>query len=102
MSPPCSCSSSGRGLHSTCDWGWEPGPEETAALIDPGTGGLERVFPRDLGVEVSGRGVDPESPPEGFLKGVMNWISPNYRSAPRHLTLNLDRGGEELRFRWQP
>jgi hypothetical protein len=79
-----------------------PGPEEAAAFLDPGTGGLELVFPKDLGVDVSGRGVDPASPPEGLVRGNSNWISPNYHMAPRHLTLILDRGSEALWFRWQP
>ncbi|MCI0567518.1 MAG: hypothetical protein L0Z52_04890 [Acidobacteria bacterium] len=79
-----------------------PGPEEAAAFVDPGTGSVEMVFPKDLGVEVSGAGVDPESPPEGLLKGAQTWISPNRQVAQRHLTLIMDRGSEDLLFRWLP
>ena len=79
-----------------------PGPEETAAFVDPGTGSVEMVFPKDLGVEVSGAGVDPESPPEGLLKGAQTWVSPNRTVAQRHLSLIMDRGTEDLRFRWLP
>jgi hypothetical protein len=79
-----------------------PGPEEAAAFVDPGTGGVEMVFPKDLGVEVSGVGVDPEAPPAGLLQGGQTWVGPNHQVAQRHLTLVLDRGGEDLRFRWLP
>ena len=79
-----------------------PGPREAAAFVDPGTGGVEMIFPKDLGVEVSGVGVDPEAPPEGLLQGGQTWVGPNHQVAQRHLTLILDRGGEDLRFRWLP
>ena len=79
-----------------------PGPEEAAAFVDPGTGGVEMVFPKNLAVEVSGAGVDPESPPAGFLKGEKAWTSANREVAQRHLILVMDRGSEDLRFRWLP
>lgn len=79
-----------------------PGPQEAAAFVDPGTGGVELVFPKDLGVEVSGVDVDSEAPPEGLLQGAQTWVGPNHQVAQRHLTLILDRGGEDLRFRWLP
>ena len=79
-----------------------PGPEEVAAFVDPGTGGVEMVFPKDLGVEISGAGVDPGLPPEGFVKGSKTWVSSNFASAPRHLVLVLEQGGADLRFQWRP
>ena len=79
-----------------------PGPQEAAAFVDPGTGGIDLAFPQDLAVEVSGAGVDPESPPAGFLRGVNTWVSANREVASRHLILVLDGGSEDLRFRWLP
>jgi hypothetical protein len=79
-----------------------PGPQEAAAFVDPGTGGIDLAFPKDLAVEVSGAGVNPESPPVGFLSGANTWVSANREVAPRHLILVLDGGSEDLRFRWLP
>jgi hypothetical protein len=79
-----------------------PGPDDSAAFVDAGTGAVEMVFPKELGVEVSGAGVDPELPPPGFVKGAKTWMSPNQQVAQRHLILVLERGGADFRFRWLP
>jgi hypothetical protein len=79
-----------------------PGPQEAAAFVDPGTGGIDLVFPKDLAVEVSGAGVNAESPPAGFLKGANTWVSSNRQVASRQLILVVDRGSEGLRYRWLP
>ena len=79
-----------------------PGPREAAAFLDLGSGPLELVIPKDLGVEISGKGVIPASPPEGLLAGTKTWVSPNHLQAERHLTLVMDRGSAPVRVRWLP
>jgi hypothetical protein len=83
------------------DWGG-PGPAESAAFLDPGTGGLRLSFPRELGVALSGRGLRRGAEFQGFRQQGGGWISTNWEKAERHLTLVLDPGTGELRFLWKP
>lgn len=85
---------------STIDWSG-PGPREAAAFLDGGAGRLELVFPGDLGVTISGAGVEPGRPaPQGMLVEGRLWVSPDYGRAERHLNVVLERGAAPLSVRW--
>jgi hypothetical protein len=78
-----------------------PGPAEAAALVDRGSGTIEVVLPRDLGVLVSG--TDPEAAaPLGFRSTGNGWESLNAGTATRRLRLVLQGGSEGVAFRWLP
>lgn len=78
-----------------------PGPAEAAALVDRGSGGIEMVLPRDLGVLVSG--TDPDAAvPQGFRASGNGWESLNAGAAERRLRLVLQGGSEGVAFRWLP
>ncbi len=83
------------------DWSG-PGPAEAAAFLDPGTGSLSLVFPPDLGVTLSGKGLRPDADFHGFRAQGGVRVSANSEKAPRRLTLVLDPGGGEIRFAWKP
>ena len=83
---------------ASLDWSG-PGPREAAAFVDAGTGSIEMVLPKDLGVAISGRGLEPVAPPEGFRAVGDAWASLNFQQVDRHLTVVLDRGNAVLRFR---
>ena len=77
------------------------GPAEAAALVDRGSGSIEIVLPRDLGVTVSG--IDPGAlPPEGFKSAGKGWESVGLEEAERRLRLVLQGGAEGIRFRRLP
>ncbi len=78
-----------------------PGPAEAAALVDRGSGKIELVLPRDLGVVVSG--VDPGAAvPQGFRASGNGWESLNAAAAERRLRLVLQGGSEGVSFRRLP
>ena len=77
-----------------------PGPAEAAALLDPGTGGVELSFPADLGVEIAGRDLSLKSPPAGFVETSGAWVSDNRDRAERHLTMLVEGGSEALTIQW--
>jgi hypothetical protein len=78
-----------------------PGPAEAAALLDRGTGEIEVVLPRDLGVLVSG--IDPgAAPPQGFKSSGQGWESLNAAGAARRLRVVLNGGSKGVSFRWLP
>lgn len=83
------------------DWSG-PGPAEAAAFLDPGTGGLSLIFPADLGVVLSGKGLRPDAGFQGFHAQGGAWVSANSEKAARRLTLVLDPGEGEIRFVWKP
>ena len=77
------------------------GPVEAAALLDRGSGRIEVVLPRDLGVLVSG--VEPQTaPPAGFGSSGQGWESLNAAVAARRLRIVLIGGSEGVVFRWLP
>ena len=78
-----------------------PGPAEAAALLDRGSGKVEVVVPRDLGVLVSGTDPDAAVPP-GFRSSGTGWESLNAPAAARRLRLVLQGGSEGVAFRWLP
>jgi hypothetical protein len=82
------------------DW-TGPGPEESAAFLDPGTGAVSMIFPPDLGVTLSGRGLSFGKCTEGFAPAGGICRSRNYDSAARHLNLILDGGEGRIEFRWK-
>jgi hypothetical protein len=86
---------------ATLDWSG-PGPSSSEALLDPGTGSLSLIFPSDLGVALSGRGIrsDPAFP--GFQPEGAGRVSSNWSQAQRHLALILDPGEGPIRFTWKP
>lgn len=85
---------------STLDWSG-PGPREAAAFLDGGSGRLELVFPEDLGVTISGAGVESgQQAPQGMLVEGRLWVSPDYARAERHLNVVLERGAVPLSIRW--
>ena len=86
---------------SSLDWGG-PGPDESAAFLDPGTGRLDLSFPADLGVSLAGGWVPPDPQPEGFRRRGEGWVSANWETASRHLTLVLEPGLAPVHFAWNP
>jgi len=86
---------------SSLDWGG-PGPDESAAFLDPGTGRLDLSFPADLGVSLAGGWVPPDPEPEGFRRRGEGWVSANWETAARHLTLVLEPGLAPVHFAWKP
>jgi hypothetical protein len=78
-----------------------PGPDEAAALLDPGAGDLELLLPTELSVEVTGFGVDPQSPPAGLVSGQESWLSPPSDAARRHLQVVLERKCSNLKVGWK-
>jgi len=82
------------------DW-TGPGPVESAALLDPGTGAISMVFPADLGVDLSGKGPSPNDCAPEFSPVGAVCRSRNFEQAPRHLSVILDRGEGPLDFRWK-
>ena len=85
----------------TLDWSG-PGPEEAAAFLDPGPGGLHLDFPRELGVALSLQGATPGKAVPGFQPRGTGWVSPNWGRAERRLTLVIDPGEGALEFAWKP
>src|SRR6058998_1717219 len=81
------------------DWNG-PGPSEAAALLDAGAGGLDLKFPEELGVSVRGMGKILPSPPGRFHGDAEAWVSSNWETAERRLTLILDRGQSPVRVSW--
>jgi hypothetical protein len=83
------------------DWSG-PGPQEAAAFLDPGTGGLRLSFPYDLGVRVSAVGEPPGIRSQGFRRQGAAWVSSNWLESGRHLSLVLDAGEGEVAYSWKP
>jgi len=81
------------------DWNG-PGPSEAAALLDAGAGGLYIKFPEELGVSVRGMGKILPSPPGRFHGDAEAWVSSNWETGERRLTLILDRGQSPVRVSW--
>ncbi len=85
---------------SIIDWRG-PGPEEAAATVSLGTGGMVMRFPDDLGVSVSGEGATRERALAGFRREARGWVSDNWDEAGRHLVLVLNRGSAPVSFAWK-
>ncbi len=85
---------------SVLDWSGA-GPSESAAFLDPGTGSVSLLFPADLGVTLSGKGIRPDTDFPGFRSQGGVWVSTNLESAGRRLTLVLDPGEGEIDFEWK-
>jgi hypothetical protein len=83
------------------DW-TGPGPAESAAFLDPGTGNLGLFFPADLGVALSGEGVPAGGSVPGFQSRGSGWVSSNWEASKRRLTLVLDPGGGRVTYTWMP
>jgi hypothetical protein len=83
------------------DWNG-PGPVEAAAFLDPGTGSLSLSFPADLGVALSGKGILSGSLAPGFRAQGAGWVSANWETSKRHLTLVLDPGEGAVGYSWGP
>lgn len=85
---------------SLIDWRG-PGPEEAAATVSLGTGGMVMLFPEDLGVSVSGEEVTRERTLAGFQREARGWVSDNWDEVGRHLVLVLNRGSAPVSFVWK-